>query len=162
MSITLKDISLAKGTGVIDLVHDQRTVAFNRPLVENPTKSSADSSVKGRVGFTSHAYFGGVPDNFTTPPGVVRQALRACIGSIDLYKSSRTTIKLKKEKLFVSGSRGYSLNQCPVETFSCAKFDGSGHVEMDYGGLVRANSSYVSVYPTTDTGVIAFDGSKVG
>jgi hypothetical protein len=158
VNITLDDVPVVKGTGLVDLVHDDKRVAFVKPLDDSATSPAV--AIEGKVDLTSPAYFGGVPDDVDTPPGVTRQGLHACVGSLDIYRTSRKTFKLNDEELFVSGSNGYSLKSCPVEVLSCATFDGLGHVVVDHGGLVGANSSYVSVYPARDTGVIAFHGSE--
>ena len=155
MQATLSGVSLPEGITVISLTHNNKAVTIKGGLNSNTSDSS---SVTNPVTFTSPAYFGGVPDDVKTPDGVTRRSLRACIGSI---RSGKLDDKvLRKEANYTKGSNGYNRNQCPLQTIGCATLDGLGHVLMEDFSVLGVMNSYVSIYPTADTGVVLYDGSE--
>lgn len=153
MNAFLEGVSLIKNTGTLDLIQNNKTITLSQPFSGEST-SSSESSVTAMVAFTSPAYFGGVPDSVKLPAGVGKRTLRACVATID-------KIDFGDETLYEAESMGYAPEQCPVETIACAKFDGSGHVLMHEVGLLKGNNTFVSIYPTNDTGIVLFEGSEV-
>jgi hypothetical protein len=158
----LHDVGIKKESSRIRLSHNSQTLKLSM----GSSSAENSSAVTSNLSITSPFYFGGVPDDVKLPVGLTRHRFQGCFDAMQVKArgsdgASKTHhVGIVRTENYEDGSFGYLTDNCPVTTFQCATFQGSGFVKTQELKSSTTLDVYLSVYPTNESGVILFTGDK--